>query len=333
MGGLTKLEAVRQLLPLLWEPVKREATGTAPVNIALVKYWGKRNEELHLPVTDSLSVSLNKGTTTTLCQSDTDQVFLNGTLQSPDSSFHRRLFQFLDLVRPSPSFSFCVRTHNDVPTAAGLASSASGFAALALALNDFFGWGLDRPRCSVLARLGSGSACRSVYPGFVRWQRGVQEDGSDSYAVPVEVSWPELCLAVLLVSKEEKPISSGEAMRQTVATSSKYAFWPQQVTEDMDTVLAALHTKDFYALGEAAERNALAMHASMHAAIPPVDYWTDETHELVRAIHRARDEGLAVYFTMDAGPNIKLLFLQKSLPCVQNLFPQAVLLLGSPNRQ
>jgi diphosphomevalonate decarboxylase len=329
MGGLTKQEAVRQLLPLSWKPVMHEATATAPVNIALVKYWGKRNEELHLPVTDSLSVSLNKGTTTTLCQSDTDQVILNGTLLSPDSSFHRRLFQFLDLVRPSPSVSFCVRTHNGVPTAAGLASSASGFAALTLALNDFFGWGLDRQRCSVLARLGSGSACRSVYPGFVRWQRGVLEDGSDSYAVPLEVSWPELCLAALLVSKEEKPVSSGEAMRRTVATSPKYTFWPQQVAEDMETALSALHTKDFAALGAAAERNALAMHASMQAAIPAVDYWTDETHASVRAIHQARDEGLAIYFTMDAGPNVKLLFLHDTWPIVQKVFPQAVLLLGS----
>lgn len=326
MGGLTKKEALGQLLPRSWEPVTSESTAFAPVNIALVKYWGKRNEELHLPVTDSLSVSLSAGTTTTLRQGDTDQVMLNGSLLSLDSSFHRRLFQFLDLVRPSPSFSFCVQTHNSVPTAAGLASSASGFAALALALNDFFGWGLNRQQCSVLARLGSGSACRSVYPGFVRWQRGVLEDGSDSYAVPIKEWWPELCLAVLLLSEEEKPISSREAMRQTVASSPKYAFWPQQVAEDMEAVLLALHKRDFFAFGAAAERNALAMHASMQAALPPVDYWTHETGKTVHTIQRAREEGLPLYFTMDAGPNIKLLFLQKTRPLVTELFPKAMVI-------
>lgn len=326
MGGLTKGDAIRQLLPPSWGPVVREATAMAPVNIALVKYWGKRNEELHLPVTDSFSVALTERTTTTLRQGDTDSVMLNETRLSPDSSFHRRLFQFLDLVRPSPSFFFSVETHNTVPTAAGLASSASGFAALALALNSFFGWNLSLQQCSVLARLGSGSACRSIYPGFVRWQKGVLEDGSDSYAVPYEDWWPELCLAVLLLSKNEKPISSGEAMRRTVATSPEYALWPQRVAEDMEAVLSALHKRDFAGFGAAAERNALAMHSSMQAAVPPVSYWTKETLEGIQTIHRARGEGLEVYFTMDAGPNIKLLFLQHTMPHIMELFPQAIVI-------
>ena len=324
MGGLTKGDAIRQLLPSYWAPVVREATAFAPVNIALVKYWGKRNEELHLPVTDSFSVSLAEGTTTTLRQGDTDSVTLNGIRLSPDSSFHRRLFQFLDLVRPSPSFFFSVETRNTVPTAAGLASSASGFAALALALNSFFGWGLSLQQCSVLARLGSGSACRSIFPGFVRWQKGIREDGSDSYAVPYEDWWPELRLAVILLSKEEKPVSSGEAMRRTVATSPEYAFWPQRVAEDMEALLSALHKRDFAAFGATAERNALAMHSSMQAAVPPVCYWTKETRETIRAIRAAREGGLGVYFTMDAGPNIKLLFLQHATPQVMELFPQAI---------
>jgi diphosphomevalonate decarboxylase len=324
VAQLTKGEAIRRLLPPLWEPVVHEATAFAPVNIALVKYWGKRNEELHLPVTDSFSVCLTEGTTTTLRHSDADRVMLNGVMLSSDSSFHRRLFQFLDLVRPSPSFAFFVETKNTVPTAAGLASSASGFAALALALNGFFGWGLTLQQCSVLARLGSGSACRSVFPGFVRWQRGALDDGSDSYAMPSGERWPELSLAVLLLSTNEKPISSGEAMRRTVATSREYALWPQRVAEDMEAVLSALHKRDFPAFGAAAERNALAMHSSMRAAIPPVCYWTKETLEAIQAIHIARQEGLEVYFTMDAGPNIKLLLLQHTMPRILELFPKAI---------
>jgi diphosphomevalonate decarboxylase len=326
MGGLTKGDAVRRLLPQSWEQVTHEATAVAPVNIALVKYWGKRNEELHLPVTDSFSVALTEGTTTTLRRSDTDSVTLNGIKLSPDSSFHRRLFQFLGLVRPSPSFSFSVETCNTVPTAAGLASSASGFAALALALNSFFGWNLTLRQCSILARLGSGSACRSVYPGFVRWQKGELEDGSDSYAIPYEDWWSELCMAVLLLSKDEKPVSSGEAMRRTVDSSPEYALWPQRVAEDMEAVLSALRRRNFAAFGAAAERNALAMHSSMQAAVPPICYWTKETLEGIQTIRRAREEGLEVYFTMDAGPNIKMLFLQHTMPRIMELFPRAMVI-------
>jgi diphosphomevalonate decarboxylase len=321
---LTKREAVRRIVPSQYGPVIGEATAFAPVNIALVKYWGKRNEELHLPVTDSLSVSLVKGTTTTIRQSEADSVLLNGAPLLPDSSFHRRLFHFLDLVRPSPSFAFSVDTSNGVPTAAGLASSASGFAALVLALNSFFGWNLDRQRCSVLARLGSGSACRSIYPGFVRWQRGVLEDGSDSYAVPLDESWLELRLRIMLISSEEKPVSSSEAMRRTVATSPQYAFWPERVHEDMDEVLSSLHRHDFSTFGAAVERNALAMHASMQAASPPISYWTKKTHEGMEAVRKARDEGVEVYYTMDAGPNIKLLFLEESAPFINDRFPDAM---------
>ena len=326
MGSLTKAEAVRRLLPSVGGPFLQEAAAFAPVNIALVKYWGKRDEELHLPVTDSLSYSLVLGTATTLRQGSVDRVSLNGEVLAPSSSFHQRLFRFLDLVRPSPSFCFSVETRNEVPTAAGLASSASGFAALVLALNSFFSWNLDRRQCSVLARLGSGSACRSMYEGFVRWRKGERDDGGDSYAMPLDDSWPSLCLAALLLSTDEKPISSGEAMRRTVATSPAYALWPQRVSEDMEAVLSALHRHDFPAFGAAVERNALAMHSTMQAAVPPVCYWTSKTIEAMRAVQRARAEGLEIYFTMDAGPNVKLLFLQSSLPHVKERFPEALVL-------
>ena len=229
-------------------------------------------------------------------------------------------------MRPFPSFAFSVETRNGVPTAAGLASSASGFAALALALDGFFGWGLTREQCSILARLGSGSACRSVYSGFVRWQRGERNDGSDSYAVPLDASWPELCLSVLLLSSEEKPVSSSEAMRRTVASSPEYALWPERVAKDMEAVLSSLHHHDFLTFGEAVERNALAMHSSMQASTPPVCYWTHKTRQGIESIQKARKEGVEVYFTMDAGPNIKLLFLRHEKPRIEKLFPEAILL-------
>lgn len=321
---MQRIEVARRILPKLWGPVLKTATASAPVNIALIKYWGKRDEELYLPVTDSFSLSLRDGTTTTIRQGTVDEVVLGGSLMPKDSSFHRRLFSFLDLFRPGPSFCFHVTTVNTVPTAAGLASSASGFAALVLALNDFFGWNLSRQQCSVLARLGSGSACRSVYSGFVRWNRGESDDGNDSFAVPVDDQWPELRLSVLLLNTNQKPISSTDAMRRTVQTSPDYLQWPHQVTADMDQLLAALLVHDFERFGAAAERNALAMHRTMQAAIPPVNYWTDQSIQALKTVVQARQSGVSLFATMDAGPNVKLLYLQHSAEAVRQWFPQAI---------
>jgi diphosphomevalonate decarboxylase len=319
-----KKNAARQLLPSTWQPVSEEASAFAPVNIALAKYWGKRDEELHLPLTDSFSVALDVGTTTTIRRaSSCDEVVFNGSVLAHDSPIYQRLVRFLDLVRPTDSFSFFIHTTNAVPTAAGLASSASGFAALALALNGFFGWNLDRTQLSCLARLGSGSACRSVYSGFVKWQKGSRSDGRDSYAVPFDDWWPELRLAVLLLSSKEKPISSSEAMRRTVETSPVYELWSKRVEEDMAEIIAGVRNRDFSLFGRAVERNALTMHATMHTSWPPVCYWLEETVVAMKKIWKARENGVEVYFTMDAGPNIKLLFLEKTAPLIEELFPQA----------
>ncbi len=319
-----KKSTAHQLLPSSWQPIVEEASAFAPVNIALAKYWGKRDEELHLPLTDSFSVALDVGTTTSVrCGSLCDEVVFNSAVLSHESPVYQRLVRFLDLVRPADSFSFFINTVNSVPTAAGLASSASGFAALTLALNSFFGWNLDRTKLSCLARLGSGSACRSVYSGFVKWQKGTRSDGSDSYAVPFDDWWPDLRLAVLLLSSKEKPISSSDAMRRTVKTSPIYELWPKRVEEDTAEIIAGIRNRDFSSFGQAVERNALTMHATMHTSWPPVCYWLEETLVAMKKIWKARENGVEVYFTMDAGPNIKVLFLQKTTALVEELFPQA----------
>jgi diphosphomevalonate decarboxylase len=294
------------------------------VNIALAKYWGKSNEELHIPVTDSFSVALNLHTATTVRQALAfDEVTLNSSPLPSDSAFYTRCVQFLDLFRPSPRFAFSITTTNNVPTAAGLASSASGFAALTLALNAFFGWNLERQHLSCLARLGSGSACRSVYSGFVRWQKGSFPDGRDSYAIPFDDWWSDLGLAILTLSSKEKPISSREAMRLSVQTSPVYALWPAQVRNDMVAITTAIHERNFQAFGQAVEKNALMMHATMLTSTPPVCYWLEETVASMNVIFQARKRGVEVYFTMDAGPNIKLLFLKHDAQSVLELFPKA----------
>jgi diphosphomevalonate decarboxylase len=302
---------------------REEACAFAPVNIAIVKYWGKRNKILNLPVTDSLSLSLKVGTTTSLREGkEKDEIELNGKIVAPESSFYQRTVRFLDLVRPHPHFFFTLKTKNDIPTAAGIASSASGFAALTLAVNKFFQLDLTKKELSCLARRGSGSACRSIYPGFVRWQAGKLKDGSDSYAKPISDTWSDLRMGAILLSEEEKPVSSREAMARSVATSPLYPFWPTLVLQDMKKIVKSIRTKDFALFGQTAEHNALAMHATMHTAFPPVFYWLEKTVEVIQRVLHARQDGLQLFLTMHAGPNVKLLFLKKDESEVKKLFPQ-----------
>jgi diphosphomevalonate decarboxylase len=317
-------EAARSVLPISWGPFAEEATASAPVNIALAKYWGKRDEELHLPVTDSFSVALDLPTITTVRQAlFFDEITLNSTPVPEDSAFYKRCVQFLDLFRPTPSFAFSITTTNTVPTSAGLASSASGFAALTMALNTYFGWNLNHQKLSYLSRLGSGSACRSIYSGFVHWQKGSSPDGKDSYAIPFDDWWSELNLAILMLSSKEKPLSSREAMRLSVETSPVYSLWPDQVENDTKAIMSGIKERDFSAFGQAVERNALMMHATMLTATPAICYWLEETVTSMNMVWQARKNGIEVYFTMDAGPNIKLLFLTQDAQSVLNYFPKA----------
>lgn len=299
---------VKQLLPSQSLPSKVTATAFAASNIALCKYWGKRNQVLNLPVTSSLSMSLkDKGTQTTVSLANESQLIVNGQIIHKTAPMAQRLWGFIDYCLPQP-YSLKIVSESNLPLAAGLASSASCFASLVLALNDFFAWQLSLTELSLLARLGSGSACRSFWPGFVEWQKGEDAAGSDSYAYPLDVEWPELCIGLLLFSAKPKPFSSTEAMNITVATSPLYQHWPQQVTEHLKLIKQALQHKDFHLLGQVVEANALAMHATMKAATPSIDYNLPATIACYNKLVQLRRQGIPVYATQDAGPNLKLLF-------------------------
>lgn len=330
---MTRAQTVQKLLPKFAPPERERGEAWAPSNIALCKYWGKRNDELNLPINSSLSVSLGHlGTGTVVSRAEkTDAVILNGERLTGDAQFAKRLTAYLDLFRPSPDFFFQVQTENNFPTAAGLASSASGYAALTLALDDFFGWRLERQKLSILARLGSGSAARSVYTGFVEWRRGEREDGLDSVAEPLPEKWPELRLAVATVSTGAKPVGSTEGMKRTVETSALYKSWPEKAARDLELIRRAIQARDFPLLGETAESNALAMHATMIDTRPSVLYWLPETIEAFRTVWTLRQAGVAAYFTIDAGPNVKILFLEHELPAIQAAFPQAELIIPFSN--
>jgi diphosphomevalonate decarboxylase len=297
----------------------------APTNIALCKYWGKRDLELNLPMTSSLSIALpDKGalTTLTLRNEENDLVILNDKELLTDSLFVQRIKQFLDLFRPEKKWHVRMDIKMNIPVAVGLASSACGFASLALALNDLFDWNLAMRDLSILARLGSGSASRSLWKGFVEWHAGVQSDGMDSYAAPLDFEWPDLRVGILSMSEKEKSISSRAAMQHTVDSSSLYASWPKKVARDLVILRQALQRKNFSLLGGTSESNALAMHATMLSSWPPVCYFLPETIAAMQQIWDLRRNGLEVYFTQDAGPNLKLLFLEKDQNKIKEQFPQ-----------
>ena len=320
---MTKQDVIAALLPKRRAQPQATASVFAPANIALCKYWGKRDAELNLPTASSLSISLGKlGSAVTLApRTDHDHFTLNGKLIAPESSFARRAAAYLNLFRPSPDFHFDVTATNTIPTAAGLASSASGFAALTLGLNELFRWKLDRKTLSILARLGSGSASRSLFEGFVEWHAGQAVDGMDSFAEPLATHWPDLRIGLVVLSDKEKPIGSRDAMAHTRDTSPLYSVWPETVARDLVALKDAIRRNDFTKLGEVAEGNALAMHATMLAARPSIIYFLPESIAAMHTVRALRAEGCEVYFTMDAGPNLKLLFRKNDLRGVVKGFP------------
>lgn len=290
---------------------RRRATAIAHPNVALVKYWGKRDVPLNLPAAGSVSVTLAGIQTRTTVEfspnQDRDLVILNGrSLWGPRLN---RTIHFLDRLRDMASVGMraMVTTENDFPTAAGLASSSSGFAALALAASAALGLELSLPELSVLARLGSGSAARSVYGGFVEMLPGRTPHGNDAYAVQLasEEHWDLRCLAVLTASGE-KSVGSTEAMNRTRDTSPYYEPWVHSVPEDILQARQAIRTRDLMRLAQIAERSCLRMHASALAAEPGLLFWNGMTVDLIHHVRKLRAGGLPVFFTIDAGPHVKV---------------------------
>ena len=205
--------------------------------------------------------------------------------------------------------------------AAGLASSASGFAALTMALNDLCGWNLSAEKLSIIARLGSGSACRSIYDGFVEWQCGKRPDGMDSYAIPFKEEWEGLEIGVILISKEEKAISSREAMEMTVKKSIFYHNWVEKAEKDVKEIKEAIISKDFEYLAEIVESNCLGMHATMFGLHPPIIFWKPGTMKMIEQVYELHRSGVEVCFTIDAGPNVKVIFTRKDSNEVKGKLP------------
>ena len=291
--------------------MSRAVTAVAGTNIALVKYWGKRDAALNLPAAGSLSLTLDRlGTRTTVAfdrvAGDGDRVTLNGA--AADAKTAARVGAFLDRIRALAKLDAgaTVVSENSVPTAAGLASSASGFAALALAASRAAGLEPSPPELSVLARLGSGSAARSIFGGFVEMAAGARADGSDAFARPLESAW-DVRLVVAVTAASEKTMGSTAAMEHTARTSPNYEAWVRGVDGDLTAARAAITARDLAALGVVAERSALRMHAAAMTADPAIIYWNPATLAAVVRVRALRAAGTPAFFTIDAGPHVKVL--------------------------
>jgi diphosphomevalonate decarboxylase len=287
------------------------ARAVAHPNIALAKYWGKTPGGGNLPCVPSLSMTLDAMSTTTSVGFgrglESDRFVVNARTATEAEA--RRISGLLDRVRAAADLRTraWVETANDFPTAAGLASSASGFAALALAATRAAGLDWDLARVSDLARRSSASAARSLFGGFVTLMAG--PPGCEFLAAEplTEAADWDVALCVAVAGLAAKEIGSTEAMERTASTSPYYASWVAHAPSIYERVRRAIITRDLEALGEATEESAFAMHACAMAATPSIVYWNATTLGAVHRVRALRQAGMLAYVTMDAGPHVKVL--------------------------
>lgn len=286
-----------------------KVTAIASSNIAFIKYWGKADDALRLPLNSSISMNLSGAYTTTTVEfsptRESDTVtLLGGTFSQKEEA---RTIQALERIRKRTGLAHLARvvTHNTFPKGIGAAASASGFAALTLAGFAAAGATLSQKEQTVFARLGSGSACRSIPDGFVIWDKGTSSDDSCAYTLYPPMHW-DLRDIVVIVDSHMKKVSSTEGM-EGAGTSPllqrRLAAIPDRIKRCSD----ALRTKDFQALGDVIEEDCLDMHAVMQSQSPPLYYWSTATEKVVASVRGWRREQIPVYFTIDAGPNVHLI--------------------------
>lgn len=281
------------------------ATAKAQPNIALIKYWGKRDTNRNLPAVGSISVTLDELFTTMTVEFDgaldVDELHVNG--QSAPSLLPR-VALCLDRVLGTSRLRARVDSASNFPIAAGLASSASSFAALVVAAAAAGERARTTDELAALAGQASGSAARSLYGGFVELQ-----NVDDTIAVRTILdgeAWP-LRVIVAVTSTAPKPVSSGEAMEASRRTSPFYTRWVEEQDMDLATARDAIAVRDFGKLGSIAEHNCLKMHSVMWASRPPVVYWSAATLACLERVRKLQADGVAAFFTIDAGPQVKVI--------------------------
>lgn len=279
----------------------------ANVNFALIKYWGKKDETLKIPFQSSLSFTVNNLYTEAEVIFDNrlvnDEITINGKKVKDE-----RVIKHLDLIRSKfneSRFAY-VNTVNFVPTKAGLASSASAFAAITYAAIKALDLNLSNEELSRIARIGSGSASRSIYGGFAIWHHG--NDDFTSYAQKVDINWDDFRIIVCLVDTNEKKYSSTIAMKKSVDNKEQYKKWVSKSKSDLEAMLIALKEKDIKSVGMIAEENALSMHKLIEST--GINYLNENSFKIINRVKQLRNKGINAYVTMDAGPNIKIITLK-----------------------
>lgn len=309
------------------------ATARAGSNIAFIKYWGVADPTENIPLNSSISMTLDRLYTVTTVNFDDslkdDVVVIDGVERHGVA--RRRAVEQLGILRRMARVESKAEiiSRNNFPMGAGIASSASAFAALTLAASDALGLDLDHKALSRIARRGSGSASRSLFGGFVEWHAGDDDDSSYAEQLYDSHHWHELRDVVAVVAQEEKKVSSanGHLLANTSPFLEKRI---SQANELLPTVRKAIMARDLMELGPAIEADALAMHFVMMSSDPPLYYWSPQTIQLIKKAHEWREQGLQAYFTIDAGPNVhficedyqagELVALLERLDFVQEIF-------------
>ncbi|NIO44715.1 MAG: diphosphomevalonate decarboxylase [Candidatus Aenigmarchaeota archaeon] len=307
-----------------------KGTAIATPNIALIKYWGKRNEKLILPTGNNISFTLDEqlATKSTVEFSEKykqDELWINGKNYSNPEQMKKSKPQ-LDFIREIAGINTKAKVVAEslVPVAGGLAGSASGLCAQALAAAKALNLRVSKKQLSIICRIGSGSACRSVYGGFVEWEKGESPDGSDSHAIQIadENHWPEFRCIIAIVEKKEKKVKSRAGMKKTVETSVLYPKRIEYLPLAANIVRNAILKKDLPTLLEATMRDSNNMHSVMLDTWPPIIYLNDVSKQVINSIHDFNSEGIKAGYSFDAGPNPTIFTVEKHVNEIKNVLKE-----------
>ena len=292
-----------------------QATAVAQPNIALIKYWGKRDISRNLPAVGSISITLRELFTRMRVRFDdefeSDALTVNGL---PDDKMLPRLSACLDRVAGQDRLRARIESTCNFPIAAGLASSASSFAALTVAAAAATGSTADTLGLARLAGRASGSAARSLFGGFVELSNAGDEIELRELCAPD--AWP-LQVVVAITETGPKAVGSTEAMEASRQTSPFYSDWVSRQAHDLATAREAIAGRDFEKLAAIAEHNCLKMHSVMWASRPPMVYWNAATMRCLQTVRQLQGQGVGVFFTIDAGPQVKAVCLPEATASVE----------------
>lgn len=299
-------------------------------NIAIIKYWGKKDKEKMIPATSSISLTLENMYTETeisfITETESleeikklnekevvtgDLFYLNGELQNKMQ--RDKISKVVDLFRKNKKQLVKINTKNNMPTEAGLSSSSSGLSATIKACNELFEKNLDRKELAQISKYGSGSSSRSFFGPLAAWDK----DSGEIYEVKTDL---KLAMIMLILNDEKKIISSRDGMELCTNTSTNFDEWIKQSEIDFINMKNYLEKNNFEKVGILTEENALRMHGTTLTANPPFSYLNEKSWEAMEFVKKLREKGEKCYFTMDAGPNVKVLCLEEDLDKLSKIF-------------